>query len=70
MYSQQKFQEAVQRLASGTVNVNGTLQNAQAEGTKKLNLLDKTRSTKAENALFDPGFLTIDISSCRWHRAI
>jgi len=36
-----KFQKAVQRPTSGTVNVNGTPQNAQADGFKNPNFLDK-----------------------------
>ena len=35
------FQKAVQRPTSGTVNVNGTPQNAQADGLRNPNLLDK-----------------------------
>src|SRR5579864_7512379 len=38
-----KSQEAVEHPASGTVNVNGTLQNPQAGGRKNLNFLDKFR---------------------------
>jgi len=41
IYSQQIFQEAVSYPASGTVNVNGTPQNAQANGLENPNFLDK-----------------------------